>query len=309
MAAGASAAHGLAAHNKGALLICGAAVIWSSGGLIARFITADVWTQAAGRGLFGCLALLTFLLIRDGRYTWSLFRNLGLPGIAVGVCFATASLCFVIALRHTTVATILIIQSTSPLIAGVIAWIWLREAMGWARCLAMIVALGGVTLMVAGGNASGDTASTAGGDSLGILLAMVIPVAIGCATVVVRRYQNIRMTPAGCVATGLLALAGLLVRDWGLPVAASDVGLLFLFGSGQLAGGLICFTIGARLVPAVEASLLGLLESVLAPLWVWIFLSENPGSNALIGGALVLAAVIANTLYDSRRTPPPVNVV
>jgi drug/metabolite transporter (DMT)-like permease len=293
-----------AAHNKGAVLVCGAAIIWSSGGLIARFITADVWTQAAGRGLFGCLALLTFLLIRDGRNTWSLFRNLGLPGIGVGVCFATASLCFVIALRHTTVATILIIQSTSPLIAGLIAWIWLREAIGWVRCLAMLVALGGVTLMV-----WGDSTSSAGGDSLGILLAMVIPVVIAMATVLVRKYQNIRMTPAGCVATGLLALAGLLVRDWSLTVSASDVGLLFLFGACQLALGLICFTIGARLVPAAEASLLGLLESVLGPLWVWIFLSENPGRDAVIGGALVLAAVIANTLYDSRRTPPPVNAV
>ena len=113
------------------------------------------------------------------------------------------------------------------------------------------------------------------------------------------------------VATGLLALAGLLVRDWSLTVTASDIGLLFLFGACQLALGLICFTIGARLVPAAEASLLGLLESVLGPLWVWIFLSENPGRDAVIGGALVLAAVVANTLYDSRRAPPtpPVNAV
>ncbi len=306
MSAGAGASHHTAAaHHRGALLICGAAVFWSSGGLIARFISADVWTQAAGRGLFGCLALLTFMLIRDGRQTWTLFRNLGLPGIAVGVCFATASLCFVIALRHTTVATILIIQSTAPLLAGLIAWIWLREAIGWVRCVAMLVALGGVTLMVVGGNPDGGS----GGDVLGIVLSMIIPFGIAGATVVVRRYQNIRMTPAGCVATALLATAGLLMRDWGLPVGAADVGLLFLFGAGQLALGLICFTTGARLVPAVEASLLGLLELVLAPLWVWIFLAENPGKYALIGGALVLAAVIANTLYDARRTPPPVNAV
>ncbi len=307
MSAGAGASHQTAAaHHRGAILVCAAAIIWSSGGLIARFISADVWTQAAGRGLFGCLALLTFLLIRDGRQTWSLFRNLGLPGIAVGVCFATASLCFVIALRHTTVATILIIQSTSPLLAGLIAWIWMREAIGWVRCLAMVVALGGVTLMVVGGD-SGSSQGT--GDLLGILLSMVIPVAIACATVVVRRYQNIRMTPAGCVATGLLAAAGLLMRDWGVPVAGADLGLLFLFGACQLALGLICFTTGARLVPAAEASLLGLLESVLGPLWVWIFLAEHPGDYALVGGALVLAAVIANTLYDARRTTPPVNAV
>lgn len=305
MSAGASAAqHSAAAHSKGVLLVSASAIIWSTGGLIARFISADVWTQSAGRGLFGCLALLAFLLIRDGRKTWSLFRGLGLPGIAVGACFATASLCFIIALRHTTVATILIVQSTSPLIAGLIAWIWLREAIGWARCLAMAVALGGVSLMVAGGGGG------SGGDPSGIMLSMVIPVAIAVATVIVRKYQNIRMTPAGCVATGLLAMAGLVMRDWSTPVGAADIGMLFLFGSGQLALGLVCFTVGARLVPAAEAALLGLLESILGPLWVWIFLAENPGGDALIGGALVLAAVTANTLYDSRRAPvPPANVV
>jgi drug/metabolite transporter (DMT)-like permease len=285
-------AGGARTHRKGAALVLAAALCWSSGGLIARFITTDVWTQTAGRGFFAAATLLVFILIRDGRNTWKLFRGLGFPGVAVAVCFASASLCFVIALRHTTVATILVIQSTAPLIAGVIAWIWIREVLGWARGLAMAVALFGVWQMVSGGQS--------GGDALGVALSCVIALALGIATVVVRRYSNTRMTPAMCLAGVLLMVIGLAVRE---PVAVSgrDIGLLFLFGAGQLAIGMIWFTTGARLIPAGEAALLGLLECVCGPIWVWIFLGEDPGGSAIIGGLLTLAAVAGNTAYEMAR--------
>lgn len=280
------------AHRKGAILVLGAALCWSSGGLIARHIEADVWTQAAGRGFFAFATLLLFLLVRDGRNTWALFKALGVPGIVVACCFASASLSFVIALKHATVALILVIQATAPFIAAIIAWLWMREPPGWVRSLAMLVALFGVWQMVSGGES--------GGDALGIALSCVIAVAIGIATVTVRRYHAIRMTPAMCLATAIIMVVGLVMRE-PLPVAVNDVGLLFLFGAIQLAIGLIWFSTGARLIPAGEAALLGLLECVLGPLWVWLFLDEDPGTQALIGGALTLAAVAGNTLYDMAR--------
>jgi drug/metabolite transporter (DMT)-like permease len=280
------------AHRKGAILVLGAAFCWSSGGLIARHIEADIWTQAAGRGFFALVTLLLFLLVRDGRNTWSLFKALGVPGIVVACCFASASLSFVIALKHATVALILVIQSVAPFIAAIIAWLWMREPPGWIRSLAMLVALFGVWQMVSGGES--------GGDALGITLSCVIALAIGLATVMVRRYHAIRMTPAMCLATAIIMTVGLVMRE-PLPVAMNDVGLLFLFGAIQLAIGLIWFSTGARLIPAGEAALLGLLECVLGPLWVWLFLDEDPGPQALIGGALTLAAVAGNTLYDMAR--------
>jgi drug/metabolite transporter (DMT)-like permease len=190
------------------------------------------------------------------------------------------------------VALILVIQATAPFIAAIIAWAWMREPPGWVRSLAMLVALFGVWQMVSGGESGGDT--------IGIALSWVIAVAIGLATVMVRRYHSIRMTPAMCLATAIIMTVGLVMRD-PLPVSVNDVGLLFLFGAIQLAIGLIWFSTGARLIPAGEAALLGLLECVLGPLWVWLFLDEDPGAQAMIGGALTLAAVAGNTLYDMAR--------
>ncbi|TXH36544.1 MAG: EamA family transporter [Rhodospirillaceae bacterium] len=289
-------------HRQGSLLVAAAALCWSTGGLIARFITADSWTQVCWRGGFSAAALMVFLLWREGRNIGALIRTQGLPGLGVALCFSTASICFIIALRHTTVATILVIQSTAPLIAGIIAWLWMRETISVVKAMAMLLALGGVSVMVSQHDMAADPS--------GLLLSAIIACSLAVATVITRRFQHIRMTPACCLAGVIMAIIGAFL---GAPLETdgANFALLFLFGAGQLAVGLICFSFGARLIPASEASLIGLLECILGPVWVFLFLGENPGIHAVIGGLMVLSAVAWNTIAESRRVqravPKPVN--
>jgi len=290
-------------HARGVAMVAGAAIVWSTGGLIVRHVDADAWTIVFWRGAFAALTLLVYLGVRDGRNVFALFRGLGLGGLGVAVCFGTASLSFVIALQHTSVATILFLQSAAPLVAGVLAWLWLGERMTWVKVTAMLLALVGVGIAVSD---QGD----ADGDFLGIALSVVIMICFALATVLVRRFSHVRMTPATCLsALWLVAVGGTM----GSPasVDGTDLLLLFLFGACQLGIGFILFTTGARLIPAGEAILLSLLETVLGPIWVWVWptLHEYPGDYALIGGALVIAAVIWNTLAEAgqaKRIAPPV---
>lgn len=283
-------------------MVAGAAVVWSTGALIVRHVDADPWTIVFWRGLFAAFTLLVYMGVRDGRNTLALFRGLGLGGLGVAVCFGTASLSFIIALQHTSVATILFLQSAAPLVAGVLAWLWLGERMTWIKVAAMLLALVGVGITVSDQDASGDL--------LGIALSIVIMISFALATVLVRRFSHVRMTPATCLsALWLVAVGGTM----GSPAAveAIDLALLFLFGACQLGIGFILFTNGARLIPAGEAILLSLLESILAPIWVWVWptLHEYPGDRALIGGALVIAAVIWNTVSEMgqvKRIAPPI---
>lgn len=279
-------------HRRGVILVAAAAICWSTGGLIARFITVDSWTQVCWRGGFSAACLLAFLLWRDGRQTWPLFRQQGLPGLVVALCFSAASISFIIALRHTTVATILVIQSTAPLIAGMIAFLWMREPISLTRGLAMLLALAGVTIMV--------SQHDMGADPAGLLLAAVIACSLAVATVVTRRFRQIRMTPACCLSGLIMAVVGAALGN-AAETDALNIGLLFLFGAGQLAVGLICFSFGARLIPAGEAALIGLLECILGPIWVLVFLGENPGFYAVVGGALVVTAVAWNIIAETRR--------
>lgn len=289
-------------HARGVAMVAGAAAVWSTGGLLVRHVEADPWTIVFWRGAFASLTLLLYMAIRDGRNMLALFRNLGWGGLGVAICFATASNSFVIALQHTSVATILFLQSAAPLVAGVLAWLWLGERMTWVKAAAMLLALVGVGITVSDQEASGDF--------LGIALSLLIMIAFAFATVLVRRFRHVRMTPATCLSSlWLFTIGGTL----GAPasVDGTELVLLFLFGACQLGIGFILFTTGARLIPAGETILLMLLESILAPLWVWVWptLHEYPGDRALIGGALVIAAVVWNTVAEmgqAKRIAPPV---
>jgi drug/metabolite transporter (DMT)-like permease len=278
-------------HRRGVLLVAGAATCWSTGGLLARLIETDPWTTIFWRGMFCALFLLGVMTIADRGRVRELFRRMGWAGLALAVCFATASTCFIMALDRTSVANTLIIQSTGPFAAGLLGWLWMGErvrAQGW---LAMAAALAGTAIMVSGSLATGSVE--------GDLLAFAIALAFAAATVVVRRHRDVRMTPAACLAAVFAALFAL---PRAAPLAASpgDVGLLALFGAGQLGIGLILFTAGARLIPVAEASLVAVLETILGPVWVWALLGETPGFRSLVGGAIVLSALSAHTALELR---------
>lgn len=106
------------ASRYGAALVFLSALLWSLGGAIARYIDApDPWAVIFWRSLWATAFLIAYMVWRDGwRGTVQMFRDMGLPGLAVAACFATASICFVVALSYTTVANILLIQAGVPLI-------------------------------------------------------------------------------------------------------------------------------------------------------------------------------------------------
>jgi len=277
------------AARRGGLLVACAAVCWSSGGLIARLVTTGPWTTSLWRGLFASLFLTLVLRIANRRNIVAQWRDGGGPVLIAAVCMATASTCFIFALSRTSVANTLILMSTGPFVAGLLGWTLLGERVAPRTWLTMGVALAGAVVMV--------SSSYGGGAIVGDLLAIVMAGSFATATVVVRRHPQIQMAPAAALATALTALVALPLSD-PLATAPRDLVLLAFFGVGQFGAGFLLFMAGARLIPAAESSLIGMLETVLGPLWVWLVLDERPGTATLTGGALILAALLANTLVD-----------
>lgn len=286
----------LSAHRRGILLVAAAAISWSSGGLIARLVATDGWTTIFWRSCFCALFLLTVVAVRERGRIRPVFLGMGLPGVAMALCFAAASTCFIMALGRTSVANVLIIHSTAPFIAGLIGWLWLHERVAPRTWVAMTAALGGTVLMV---SASLGRRSLAG-DGLAIVTAL----GFASATVIMRRRQHVRMLPAACLAA---TFAGAFAFTQAAPgtAAARDLILLALFGVGQLGLGLILYTAGARLLPAAEAALIAVLETILGPIWVWLAIGESPGPLSLVGGAVVLGALAVHTALDLTRPGSP----
>src|SRR5438270_397500 len=211
------------------------------------------------------------------------------PVVVAAACMALASTCFILSLAHTSVANTLLLMSTGPYVTALLGWLLLRERVAPRTWLTMGVALAGAVVMV--------SSSYGRGAMVGDLLAVVMATSFAVATVVVRRHPDIQMAPAAALATALTALVALPLAT-PLETAPRDLALLAFFGVGQFGAGFLLFMAGARLIPAAESSLIGMLETVLGPLWVWLVLSERPGAASLAGGALILAAHQANTVVD-----------
>src|SRR5437879_11652645 len=288
------------ATRRGALLVACAAVCWSSGGLIARLVTTSPWTISLWRSLSASIFLAVVLWIVRRRSIVAQWRDGGRPVVAVAVCMALASTCFIFSLAHTSVANTLILISMGPYVAGLLGWLWLGERVAPRTWVTMGVALAGAVIMVSD--------SYGRGSIVGDLLAIVMAASFATATVLVRSRPETPMAPAAALATSLTALVALPFSEL-LRTGPRDLALLALFGVGNYGTGFLLFMGGARLIPAAQSALVGMLETVLGPLWVWLVLNERPAAATLTGGALILAALLVNTLLDgvtretARRCP------
>ena len=266
----------------GPLLILGSALAFSTAGLFTRLLHTDVWTMLFWRGLFGGLFIAGFIAWRERGATATAFRAIGRPGLLAGACSTLATICFINALRLTTVADVTIIYATAPFIAAAIAWLWLRQREGWLTLLASLLALFGVVIMV--------NAAVSDGHLAGNVLALVMTGLMALMMVLVRRHRGTSMLPASCLSA--LACA-VVVWPVAQPMAVSvpEFLMLALFGITQFGLGLLLLTLGSRLISATRASLLANVELPVAPFWVWLAFGELPGLPTLIGGGIVLLAV------------------
>jgi drug/metabolite transporter (DMT)-like permease len=278
-------------RRRGQLLIAAAAVAWSTAGVLQRELSIGTGTQVASRALVAFFALAGYVALTRRGDTLRVFRTMGRAGVAVAACTAISSGAFIIALNHSTVANVLFIQAVAPVAAALLAWLALRESITRRSGVAMIIALIGVGLMVGGPDSGG---------LIGVGASIVMTLSFAVAIVITRHKRDVSMLPAICLSQLLVFLAGAPFAHPG-TITAHDLGFLVLMGVGQMGLGLAFLTAGARLLPASEVALITLLEVVLGPLWVWISVSETPVVPTLVGGAVVIAAVVMQT--TDRRMP------
>jgi drug/metabolite transporter (DMT)-like permease len=282
-------------QRRGQVFVALAAVAWSSAGVLQRQLTLDTATQVQGRAVFAGAALLAFVaLVERGRVLHA-FRTIGLAGVAVALCVATASGSFIAALNHTSVARVLFILAIAPMLAALLARVTLGEPITRRTVLAMGLALAGVTVML-GAPGEGDLA----GDGLAFVTALAFALMI----VLTRWRHDVSMAPATCLAQVILIVAFAPFASPG-EITGADVGWLATLGIGQIGLGFALLTVGARLIPAAQVGLITLLEVVLGPIWVWLALDERPSTLTLVGGAIVIVAIVIQTRGAPSEPAPP----
>ena len=268
----------------GPLLIFLGALCLSSGGLIVKsFEGATLWQILFWRSLFFSITVLSFLLISYKKQTLKSFYSLGLPGFFGGIILSFGFCGYVFAMYNTTVANTNFIISLQILFLAVFGYIFLKEKINIITLTSIILAMTGVLLMV--GN------SLTPGELSGNLAAFTMPITFAILIMIVRKNPSVDMVPAQFIAGISSCLIGFFLSTK-IMISPHDIFLGFLAGFFQVGFGFIFITIGARTTPSAMVGIIMLSESVLGPLWAFLFVSERPSMFGLIGGAIILSAVL-----------------
>ena len=286
-------------YRLGLVLITASAVAWSTAGFFTRLIPLDAWTMLAWRGVFGALGIAFIVLAMERAGAVSTFQSMRGPAWSFALISAIGMIFFITSLRRTTVAHVAVIYATVPFVATALSWLVMRERPNVGAVGASVAAFAGVAMMV---RLSVD------GSLFGDLLAFAMTLAMAAMMVIARRYPNIPVMPAACLSA---LLSGLVCWPIGKPLAISgrELLLLAIFGLVNSALGLALFTVGARLLPAIETALIGSLDAPLAPLWVWFAFKETPSRSTLVGGLLVFVAVGYHIVATSRSIHAPLGPI
>jgi drug/metabolite transporter (DMT)-like permease len=285
---------GSAEATKGLLITATGAVVLSFEGVLVQQLGASQWAILFVRGPLmaaGSLLILWAGWVR-GRGLVSGLRAIGGWGLLAGALFAVDNVLFIAALRTTSVANTLVILSTAPVWAALGGRLLLGEPISARTWAVAATVLAGVAVIVSGSLGQGRLA--------GDLAALGAALSIAGTLVIIRRARAVVMLPSMALGALVAGLAAWPLADPG-AVSASDAWVLLLLGLVIAPVAFGCIAIGPRYLPAHEVGLVMLLETALGPLWAWVLLSQAPGARTLVGGAIVVGALAAQSFLSIRR--------
>jgi drug/metabolite transporter (DMT)-like permease len=283
----------MSGNAKGVALMVAAALFWSTSGLFVRALETDhAWQMVFWRSVGMVPMLAAYLVWRYGRAAPAAVLALGRAGWIAGALLASTFFFFLYAVSATTVATALFLMSTSPLWAALLGRFVLGETLALRTLVAIAACTVGVAIMV------GDALSF--GSVLGPLSALCVSLAFAAQITVVRKAgASVDMVPSVLVA-GVLSVALAFPFADMAAISAHDIFVLMAMGVIQLGLGCMLMTMAARHLRAAQVGLIALLETTLGPFWVWLVYSEEPSAATLLGGGIVLAALLANELWAAK---------
>jgi len=265
------------------LVFLGACTL-SFGGLIVKsFDGANLWQILFWRSIFFSIVVLFFLIITYKKNLFTSIYKVGLPGFFGGMVLSCGYAGYVFAMYNTTVANANFIIQTQTIFLAIFGYIFLKEKISKLTLASIFLAFGGIFLMLG--------SSLTGGQMIGNIAAFVMPISFAVLILTVRKYPSVDMIPLQLIAGIGAVVIGYLFSSK-IIISSHDIFLGFVAGFFQVGFGFIFITIGAKTTPSALVGIIMLTEAILGPLWAWLFINETPPLVVLVGGTIVLSAVL-----------------
>ena len=282
------------------LLALSAGAVWSFGTVLARVADGSNAFQYLIWRSLGIIVVVELFALLTGRpqSTLRAFTS-GRRMIAANIALLLASIGFVYAVKTTSPANAAFLGATAPLFGVVVARVFLGERIHWRTYIAISIALVGLAIMV-----SGDAgADESGNDLMGDIAALASAAGFAFYAAIVRSAPDRDWTPVlpgyGALMILICSVVTLGAGNTFVP-PATDIALAMLHGAVFIVGGTLIFNSASRKIPAAQMTVFAQTELVLVPVWAFLLLSERPSGSTLLGGALIVIAVVGMALLDAR---------
>jgi DME family drug/metabolite transporter len=278
-------------------LVLLAVLLWSTGGVFIKLTTLDAFSVNLGRSLFAAITVAIFTRKKGLRLEWFTLLSAFL--------YAGTLSCFVYANKNTTAANAIFLQYTAPVYILILAPFVLKEKFHLSDLITVIVCLAGMSLFfLEPQNAENKLAANL---FWGNIAALVSGVFFGLYILLLRHPKSLKLNPAVSVFYGniLIVLLMLPIISANPPtqINSKDILAILFLGIFQIGTAYILFTNGiARGVRSLDASIIGFVEPLLNPVWVFLFVGERPSVWAILGGVIIVAAVMFHTLRRQKTS-------
>ncbi|OCW56796.1 DMT family transporter [Hoeflea olei] len=278
-----------AEHRKGLAITAIGGLMLTADIPLIRLSQSDTWSALAVRSTLTVLvALVAFGILR-----FALKRPVpiihGRAGLLVITLYGLASISFILAVYSTSTANLVFILAFNPMFSALLAWWIAGEKPRPQTFAAMVVMILGVLLIVADGLKAGNTT----GDLLALATSLMLAGAITAS-----RKARVDMGFAPLVAAIVPAVIGLAMAGGPSGVTVAAPGWLALNGLFAIPIAFWCLATGPRYISGPEVAMFYLLETILAPVWVWMIFSEAPTPLGLLGGGVIIVALVSHSLWQ-----------
>jgi drug/metabolite transporter (DMT)-like permease len=317
-------------HRRAVYLMLLVTLLWSTAGVVTRHLEAARGFELTfWRSGFNAIALVIGLRWLRGPAVWAQLRAAPRLVWLSGLCWAVMFTAFMVALSLTSVANVLVTMALGPLLTALLSRLVLKKQLPTRTWWAIALASAGIAWMFGHelGQGAEAGASATGQGVLGMLVALGVPLAAAVNWCVLQHVghagqgaaspKNVEQgattepehsadaadaaddMPLAVLLGALISMLAMLPLAWPMQASAHDLSLLAALGIFQLAIPCLLVVRLSRVLSGPELALLGQLELVLGVLWAWVWAGEDPSTATLLGGAMVLAALLVNELLAS----------
>ena len=283
----------LSNQQKGSLLAFIAVFFITPDSLFIRLSAIETWGMLFYRGAIPFIVVLTGLLIFYKKNFFKVLFSMGIHGIFYALIFAITNITFIVSIQNTNVANTLVMIAMAPMLSAVLGGIFLKELPDKKTWTAILITFGAAVYIFY------DSIQL--GNFIGDLFGLITALGLAIGAVIVRSAKNKDLVPAAVIGKLMVAIFAVSFVE-SFALVELDLIIVPLMCVMCVALPFVLVTIAPRFISAAEVNLFFLLETIIGPIWVWLFINEQPTLETIQGGSIIILTIAIHSFLKIKNS-------